>query len=71
MNYTPYDGWSLTGWPTTVLSRGARVVDQGTLVAKPGAGQFVRRRAVNMTGHPGHVMPELDPATNFGAKIAP
>ena len=71
MNYTPYEGWSLTGWPTTVLSRGARVVDQGTLVAKPGAGQFVPRRAVNMTGHPGHLVPELDPATNFGAKIAP
>ncbi|MGD1884855.1 MAG: dihydropyrimidinase [Paracoccaceae bacterium] len=71
MNYTPYDGWSLTGWPVTVLSRGARVVDQGTLVAKPGAGQFVPRRPVDMTGHPGHVVPELDPATNFGAEIAP
>ncbi len=71
MNYTPYDGMSLTGWPTLVLSRGVRVVADGALVAEPGHGQFVARSRIDLTGHPGGKVPELDPATNFGAQIAP
>jgi len=71
MDYTPFEGMSLTGWPTTVLCRGQRVVDAGTLMAQPGHGQFVARDKIDLTGHPGIVAPELDPATNFGARIAP
>jgi dihydropyrimidinase len=61
----------LTGWPVMVLSRGDRVVDAGKLVAKPGRGAFVRRDKIDLTGIPGHLSVELDPAQNFGAKIAP
>ena len=71
MDYTPYDGWSLTGWPTTVLSRGVRVIEDGRLLAEPGHGKFVARSRIDLTGHPGGKVPELEPATNFGAKIAP
>lgn len=71
MDYTPYDGMSLTGWPTTVLSRGTRVIEGGSLIAEPGHGKFVARSRIDLTGHPGGKVPELDPAKNFGASIAP
>jgi dihydropyrimidinase len=71
MDYTPYEGMRLTGWPVTVLSRGERVVDAGRLVAKPGRGAFVKRGKIDLTGIPGHRSIELDPAQNFGAEIAP
>jgi dihydropyrimidinase len=71
MDYTPFEGMRLTGWPVTVLSRGRRVVDGGRLVAERGAGKFVAREKADMTGHAGHRAPELEPATNFGARIAP
>ena len=71
MDYTPYEGFEVTGWPVTVLSRGRRVVDHGTLVAQPGDGRFVARRPVDLTGIPGHRADEMNPETNFGARIAP
>ena len=71
MDYTPYEGRELTGWPVTVLSRGERVVEAGRLVAEPGRGRFVRRSPPDFTGHPGTPAPELDPERNFGARIAP
>ncbi|WP_099823996.1 dihydropyrimidinase [Oceaniglobus indicus] len=71
MDYTPFEGWSVTGWPTTVLTRGKRIVENGELVAKPGQGRYVARARIDLTGYPGHRAPELDPATNFGANIAP
>ncbi len=71
MDYTPFEGRRLTGWPTTVLSRGRRVVADGAVVAEPGMGRFVARDAPDLDGMPGTRAPELDPATNFGAEIAP
>ncbi|CAH2603881.1 D-hydantoinase [Rhodovastum atsumiense] len=71
MDYTPFEGMEITGWPETVLSRGAVVVHQGALRAEPGRGRFVARRRVDLTGMPGYRAPELDPARNFGAEIAP
>lgn len=71
MDYTPFEGMELTGWPVTVLSRGDRVIDRGKLVAEPGRGRFVRRARPDFTGYPGSRTPELDPAQNFGAHISP
>ena len=71
MDYTPFEGWTVTGWPVTVLTRGARVIDGGALVAEPGHGQYVARDKIDLTGYPGHRAAELDPATNFGARIMP
>nr|WP_245398657.1 dihydropyrimidinase [Oceaniglobus trochenteri] len=71
MDYTPFEGRKLTGWPTTVLTRGRRVVEDGRLIATPGDGRFVARERIDLTGHPGATVPELDPATNFGVKVAP
>ena len=71
MDYTPFQGRRLTGWPVTVLSRGRPVLEEGAVVAERGAGRFVPRAPADMTGVPGTRAPELDPATNFGARIAP
>ncbi|MEM6678611.1 MAG: dihydropyrimidinase [Pseudomonadota bacterium] len=71
MDYTPMEGRVLTGWPVTVLCRGVPVLRDGAVVGRPGHGRFVARRPADMTGRPGTKVPELDPATNFGARIAP
>jgi dihydropyrimidinase len=71
MDYTPFEGRQVTGWPVTVLSRGDFVIDAGKLVAEPGRGRFVARARPDFTGYPGACAPELDPAWNFGAEIAP
>lgn len=41
VDYTPYEGRTVTGWPETVLSRGELVVQNGMLVATAGRGQFL------------------------------
>ena len=71
MDYTPFEGRQVTGWPVTVLSRGEAVIEGGRLVAEPGRGRFVHRARPDFTGHPGTRTPELDPNWNFGAEIAP
>jgi dihydropyrimidinase len=71
MDYNPFEGMTVTGWPTTVLSRGRRVVENGRLVAKPGDGVFVARGRTDLTGLCGTRLPETDPASNFGATVHP
>lgn len=41
VDYTPYEGRKVTGWPETVLSRGEVVVEAGVLKAERGRGQFL------------------------------
>ena len=71
MDYSPFEGRELTGWPVTVLSRGTRVIDGGKLLAEPGHGNFVARAPSDLGNQPGHTAMELDPEQNFSAKIAP
>ncbi|MDG3040231.1 dihydropyrimidinase [Roseicyclus marinus] len=70
MDYTPFEGMRLTGWPVHVMSRGDTVIEGRTLKAERGRGRFVARApyAVPPTAP---VVPEMDPATNFGAAIRP
>lgn len=42
MDYTPYEGRKVTGWPITTLSRGEAVWDKGEVLGKPGRGRFLR-----------------------------
>jgi dihydropyrimidinase len=69
MNYTPYEGWRINGWPTTVISRGRVVVADNELKVARGSGEFLKRGPVDCTGMPGHLPPELDVALNFGAEL--
>lgn len=41
VDYTPYEGRQVTGWPETVLSRGEVVIRGGDCIAKAGRGAFL------------------------------
>jgi dihydropyrimidinase len=43
VGYTPYEGRTVTGWPTTVLSRGRVVVEDDALKVARGSGRFIAR----------------------------
>ena len=66
MEFTPYEGMEISGWPTTVIQRGRVVVEGNQLRVEKGAGRFIKRHRVDCTGMPGIVPPELDPSKNFG-----
>ena len=42
VDYTPYEGLRVTGWPVTTLVRGVPVWHQGAFCAPPGHGEFLR-----------------------------
>ena len=66
MEFTPYEGMEITGWPDTVIQRGEVVIEGDQLRVKRGSGRFIKRRRIDCTGMPGTVPPELDPDKNFG-----
>ncbi len=43
IDYTPYEGLEVTGWPVATLSRGRLVMRDGQVQAEPGSGQFLAR----------------------------
>jgi len=43
MDYTPYEGMSVTGWPVMTLSRGEVLWNDGEVTVEPGRGQFLAR----------------------------
>src|SRR5919106_281070 len=67
--YCPYAGMTLTGWPVTVISRGEVIVDGGELLALRGRGRFLPRVAGEAARPAGVLVPEMDPARNFRARL--
>jgi dihydropyrimidinase len=43
VGYTPYEGRTLTGWPTTVVNRGRVVIADNELHVARGSGEFIAR----------------------------
>ncbi len=43
IDYTPYDGMEVTGWPVATVRRGAVVMRDGVVTAAPGSGRFLAR----------------------------
>jgi len=43
IDYTPYEGLEVTGWPVATVRRGAVVMRDGVVTAEPGSGQFLPR----------------------------
>jgi dihydropyrimidinase len=41
VDYTPYEGWEVRGYPVTVISRGEAIVRDGQFLGSPGRGRFV------------------------------
>ena len=50
-DYSPYEGQSVTGWPTTVVSKGRVVVDGGHLIDPGPVGEFVESRPIEVTAN--------------------
>jgi dihydropyrimidinase len=42
-DYSPYEGWQVTGWPSVVVRRGDVVVDDGTVGGGSGTGELIGR----------------------------
>ena len=45
VDYTPYEGFKLTGYPVVTISRGSVVARDGQFVGKEGRGEFIKRTA--------------------------
>jgi dihydropyrimidinase len=43
-DYSPWEGWEITAWPTTTISKGRVITHDGTLLGKPGDGEWVPRK---------------------------
>lgn len=71
MDFTPFEGREVTGWPVRVLSRGQEVVRDGTCLGTPGKGRLLRRTGGPAAQPAGIIAPEMDPASNFGADLLP
>ena len=41
IDYTPYEGMEVTGWPVATVRRGAVVMREGIVTAQPGSGQYL------------------------------
>jgi dihydropyrimidinase len=46
-DYSPYEGWEVTGWPVLTLRRGEIVFRDDTVTGAAGSGQLVRREATS------------------------
>ena len=43
IDYTPYEGLEVTGWPVATVRRGEVVMRDGVVQAEPGTGRFLPR----------------------------
>ncbi len=42
-DFTPYEGWAMTGWPTETIRRGQLVYESGEILGRAGEGQLAFR----------------------------
>ena len=69
MNYTPYEGMEVIGWPRTVINRGRIVVTDETLQSERGSGEFLQREAISRNGRNLNRKEPLSADENFGADL--
>ncbi|MDE2575102.1 MAG: amidohydrolase family protein, partial [Rhodospirillales bacterium] len=48
IDYTPYEGMEVTGWPVATVRRGVVVMRDGVVQAEPGSGRFLARGPYDM-----------------------
>jgi dihydropyrimidinase len=51
-DWSPYEGWQLSGFARTTLSRGDVIVDDYTVVGREGRGQWLPRTSAGLEGSP-------------------
>ena len=64
IDYTPYEGMTVTGWPVATVKGGRVVMRDGTVQAEPGSGQFLARGPYDMI-RPRGVLPDGFDASAF------
>jgi dihydropyrimidinase len=64
MDYTPYEGMQVTGWPVATLRRGEVVMRDGRVQAAPGSGRYLPRGPYDMI-RPRGVLPDGFDASAF------
>ena len=67
MDYTPYDGMEITGWPRTVINQGRVVVYNETLQVERGSGSFLEREPEDVAPLGGDAL--LSHTRTFEAKL--
>ena len=43
-DYSPWEGWEVMGWPTTVILRGHVMIDKGQLLGDGNVGRLIPRK---------------------------
>lgn len=66
IDYTPYEGWQVTGWPVTTVSRGKVVADGGDFVGDEGHGRFLARAPYDYIKPRGVFPSPFDPFAGHG-----
>ena len=44
VDWTPYDGFKMSGWPSTTISRGEVIVEGEDFLGLPGRGRYAKRQ---------------------------
>jgi dihydropyrimidinase len=60
IDYTPYEGLEVSGWPVMTIRRGEVVMRDGAVQAEPGSGQFLPREPYEMIKPTGRVPDGFD-----------
>lgn len=60
IDYTPYEGMQVTGWPVMTLRRGEVVMQDGRVQAEPGSGTFLPRGPYDLIRPTGRVPDGFD-----------
>lgn len=60
IDYTPYEGVEVTGWPVATVRRGEVVMRDGAVQAEPGTGRFLARGPYDMIRPTGRVPDGFD-----------
>jgi dihydropyrimidinase len=42
-DYTPWEGFAVTGWPVMTIARGSVIAEEGRILSEPGRGQVIER----------------------------
>ena len=64
IDYTPYEGMEVTGWPVATLLRGRVVMRDGKVQAEPGSGTYLEREPYDLI-KPRGVVPDGFDASAF------
>jgi dihydropyrimidinase len=68
IDYTPYEGLEVTGWPVATLRRGVVVMRGGATLAEPGSGRFLPRPPYPFIAPSGALPDGLDAAPPASAR---